>query len=155
MEIFNKKSNAPALRNSVFDWMSKPMLFNAVWEDFFNQPRNFAERVANFVPAIDVAEKEDGLLITAELPGLEDKDVEVFLDSDVLTIKGHKSQKREEKDAKRTYFESSYGSFARSVRLPYEVDPERVEAKLKQGILSVTLQKTPESNSRSRRIQLT
>lgn len=108
------------------------------------------------VPKIDVKETEKGIEVSAELPGVDEKDIELELDDDVLTIKGEKKLEKEEKDEKTGYhlMERSYGSFARSIRLPYAVKPEAVKAEFDKGVLKVTCSKPAEAIAASKKIQI-
>jgi HSP20 family protein len=105
-------------------------------------------------PSIDVKETEAAVEITAELPGVDEKDVEVHLAEGVLTIRGEKKSERESKDEKAGYHltERSYGSFSRSFELPYPVEPDKVSASFERGVLKVTLPKPPEAEKRARKI---
>lgn len=105
-------------------------------------------------PEIDVSEAEDSIEICAELPGVEEKDLEVAIEEDVLTIRGEKKLERDEKKESFHLMERSHGRFACSVRLPYEIDPEKAEASFKNGVLSVTLQKPAEERQKTRRIEV-
>jgi len=97
------------------------------------------------VPAVDVTENGASFKITAELPGLVEKDVEVKVSGDMLTLKGEKRQEREEKDESHHLRERSYGSFERSFRLPPSVDREKISADFSKGVLTVTLPKSMEA----------
>ncbi len=107
-------------------------------------------------PKIDVKETGNGIEVSAELPGVDEKDIELELDDDVLTIKGEKKLEKEEKDEKTGYhlMERSYGSFARSIRLPYAVKSEAVTAAFDKGVLKVTCPKPAEIAATSKRIQI-
>ncbi len=110
--------------------------------------------VGSFVNAqMNVSETAKEIRITAELPGVTEQDIDVSLDDDVLTIRGEK--KFERRDEKETYHfvERSYGTFQRSLRLPFSVDPEQVRANFENGVLTVTLPKMGQPE-RSRRIQV-
>jgi HSP20 family protein len=105
-------------------------------------------------PVVDVVEKEKEYQISAELPGLEEKDVEVSVADDMLTIKGEKKEEKEEK-AKNYYLsERRYGAFQRSFQLPPGVDAEKIEAKFQKGVLTVTLPKTPEAQKKEKKIEI-
>jgi HSP20 family protein len=111
-------------------------------------------RVGNFVNAsMNVSEKENEIRITAELPGVTEQDIDVSLDDDVLTIRGEKKFERTDDKENFHFVERSYGTFQRSLRLPYPVDPERVQASFENGVLTVTVPKTGQQE-RSRRIQV-
>ncbi|HBK08690.1 MAG TPA: molecular chaperone Hsp20 [Acetobacteraceae bacterium] len=92
-------------------------------------------------PAVDITENEAAFTLTAEVPGMTDKEVQVSLSGDTLMITGEKRQEREEKNENRYLAERSYGSFQRSFVLPDSVDPEKVAASFANGVLSVTLPK--------------
>jgi len=113
-------------------------------EDFFPR-RVLSERMfeARF-PVLDVEDAGDAIKVTAELPGIEPKDVKVELHGDVLTIRGEKKEEHEERDEKRRFYfrERVFGSFSRAVQLPEEVDPESVEATFEHGLLTVMLKKS-------------
>jgi HSP20 family protein len=100
------------------------------------------------MPKIDVAETEKDIQITAELPGLEAKEVELSVSGDVLTIRGEKKAEKEEKNKNFHLVERSYGSFARAVPLPAEVNADRIEAMMDKGILKITLPKAPEAQTK-------
>ncbi len=102
-------------------------------------------------PAVDFAETDQGYRITAELPGMEGKDVEVGVSDDILTIKG---EKREEKDESRKGYrlsERSYGMFQRSFALPAGVDAAKISAEFAKGVLAVTLPKTEQARQKKAR----
>jgi HSP20 family protein len=99
--------------------------------------------------------KDNAFEITAELPGLEAKNIELNLTDDVLTIKGEKKEEKEEKTKDRYVSERRYGSFRRSVQLPSSVDASKIEANCKSGVLTVTLPKTAEAQKKQTVIPIT
>ena len=103
-------------------------------------------------PAVDVAERDDAYEITAELPGMDEKDIDLTVAEGMLTIKGEKTEEKEEK--KKDYYvsERRYGSFQRSFRLPDGVDPDKIEAAFNKGVLTITLPKTPEAQKAKKKI---
>ncbi|HUL09711.1 MAG TPA: Hsp20/alpha crystallin family protein [Candidatus Acidoferrum sp.] len=105
-------------------------------------------------PVVDVVEKEAEYQISAELPGLEEKDVEVGVADDVLTIKGEKKEEKEEKTKNYHLSERRYGAFQRSFQLPSGVAKDRIEARFQKGVLTVTLPKTPEAQKREQKIEI-
>jgi HSP20 family protein len=105
-------------------------------------------------PAADVVEGEREYRITAELPGMSEKDLEISLGGDVLTVKGEKKEEREEQGGNRYVAERRFGSFQRSFRLPEDADPDRIEAGFKNGVLTVTLPKRPEAQAQRRKIEV-
>jgi HSP20 family protein len=96
-------------------------------------------------PSVDIRENDKEIVVEAELPGLEEKDVQLSLRDGVLSIKGEKRSEREEKKDDYHLTERSYGSFQRSFRVPDSVDEEKISAGLEKGVLRVTLPKKPES----------
>ncbi|PWJ84099.1 HSP20 family protein [Pseudaminobacter salicylatoxidans] len=93
------------------------------------------------VPQINVSETENEVHITAELPGVAEKDVEVMLDGDVLTIRGEKKMEKKEDRENYHFVERSFGQFQRSIRVPHSINPEQVHAHVVDGVLSITLPK--------------
>ncbi len=107
------------------------------------------------VPRLDVSESDDAVEITAELPGVGEDEVDVSVSANILTLKGEKSAKKEEKKKDFHVVERSYGSFARSIPLSFDIDPDAVEAKFADGILAITIRKPPEIAARTRKISVT
>jgi len=164
-----KKAPAPAPREAAPDvWRSFRKEMDRLFDRFdtgFRMPslRRFFETepfgreegVFGFgVPAVDVAEDEKSYTISAELPGLDEKNIEVALSGDLLTLKGEKRQEREEKEKNYYLSERSYGSFQRSFRLPDGVDPEKIAAKFAKGVLTVTLPKTEAAQKQQKKIEV-
>jgi HSP20 family protein len=110
--------------------------------------------VGTFVnTSMNVSETEKEIRITAELPGVTEQDIDVSLDDDVLTIRGEKKFERTDDKENFHFVERSYGTFQRSLRLPFPVDPEQVQASFENGVLTVTVPKIGRQE-RSRRIQV-
>jgi HSP20 family protein len=105
-------------------------------------------------PVVDVVEKEKEYQISAELPGLDEKDVEVGVADDMLTIKGEKKEEKEEKAKNYYVSERRYGAFQRSFQLPSGVDAEKIEANFQKGVLTVILPKTPEAQKKEKKIAI-
>ena len=105
---------------------------------------------------IDVAESKDAIEVTAELPGVDEKDVDVTLADDVLTIRGEKKSEREERDKEKNWHvvERSYGSFSRAIPLPFEADPTKVEAKFDNGVLRIHLPKPEDVTKKEQKIEI-
>jgi HSP20 family protein len=124
---------------------------------FYRDVDNLWHRDAAFpvTPALDIVEKDSAFEITAELPGLDAKNIELSVSDDVLTIKGEKNEEREEKTKDRYVSERRYGSFRRSVQLPSSVDANKIEANYKSGILTVTLPKSAEAKKKQTAIPIT
>ena len=107
-------------------------------------------------PKIDVAESKDAIEVTAELPGVDEKDVDVTLANDVLTIRGEKKTERDEQDKDRNWrvVERSFGSFTRAIPLPFDPDATKVEAKFDKGVLRIRLPKPAEVAKKQQRIEI-
>lgn len=103
--------------------------------------RNIPGLVTMAMPSMDISESDNVIEITAELPGLEKKDVELNVTDTLLTIRGEKKNEREETNKDYHLVERSYGSFSRSVELPAGVKPEDISAEIAKGVLKVTVQK--------------
>lgn len=104
--------------------------------------RPMAAAAGRWAPALDVTEDDGSWVLTVELPGAKREDVSIEVHDDLLTIRGEKKCEREEKDEKRHYVERSYGSFSRSLRLPAQVDADRIRATFQNGVLTVEVPKT-------------
>jgi HSP20 family protein len=131
----------------------------ADWRPFFaplfgREGRNLLEDVwgrtaaGRLAPSVDISEDDGNYVVTAELPGTKREDVTVELEEDVLTIRGEKRNEREEKKEKRRLVERSYGTFSRSFTLPANADAEKISASFKDGVLTVTIGKRPETKPR-------
>lgn len=106
------------------------------------------------VPAVDVTEGEKDFKVTAELPGLEEKDIDVSVSNHTLTIKGEKSYEKEEKNKDHHMSERAYGSFQRSFTLPDDVEVDKIAAELAKGVLTVTLPKTAAAQKPAKKIEV-
>jgi HSP20 family protein len=106
------------------------------------------------MPAVDVVESEKEYEITADLPGLDEKNIEVKVTDGVLTMKGERQEEKEEK--KKDYYlqERSFGSFQRSFELPESVDADKIEASFKKGVLTVKLPKKAEAQKPAKKIEV-
>ena len=107
-----------------------------------------------FTPSFDVSETDEDIIVKAELPGVDPKEVEVNLTGSTLTVKGEKKEEREEKTENMHRIERSFGSFSRSVTLPCEVKEDKIEATFKDGVLNLKLPKAESSKKRSIKIDI-
>jgi HSP20 family protein len=126
---------------------------NRLFDDVFSRfdvPTAFGRGPAMAWPSIEVIPSDKDVKVTAELPGLEEKDVEVLVDDDVLTIRGEK--KAETEDKERGFSERYYGHFERSIRLPFEVKEDKAEASFENSVLTLTLPKSPKAQEKVKRI---
>ncbi|MEJ6780980.1 Hsp20/alpha crystallin family protein [Aminobacter sp. Piv2-1] len=103
-------------------------------------------------PNVEVSDGEKEIRVTAEVPGLEEKDIEVLLEDGVLTLKGEKRSETEDKD--RQFSERFYGRFERRIPLGYEVEDDKVSANFKNGVLTVALPKTERAQAKAKRIAI-
>ncbi len=110
---------------------------------------------ADLVPSTDVVENDKEIQITAELPGLEEKDVQINLADSVLTIKGEKRAEKEEKNSNFRLVERSFGSFSRLIELPAGVDAGAVKASISKGVLTVVIPKPAPAQSKKIEIKST
>lgn len=106
-------------------------------------------------PAMDLVESDGGFRVTAELPGLAPENVEVKLSDGMITIRGEKSESREETEEECHFSERRYGSFRRSFSLPAGVDADKITSSFSNGVLTVTLPKSAEAKEKERKIEVT
>ena len=106
----------------------------------------------DLMPRLDLVEDENGFRITAELPGMTDKDVQVSMSDHTLTISGEKKEEKETKDKQVYRSERAYGSFRRVVELPGEVDADKVNASFANGVLTIEMPKSKEAQEKVRQI---
>jgi HSP20 family protein len=150
-----EERKVPVKREEERSVLSFQQEMNRLFDEFFGgwgpAPfREFAEPWDAFSPRVDVVEGDKEITVSAELPGMDEKEIDVSLSHGVLTISGEKREKKEDKGKNYYRMERSYGSFRRSVPLPSEVDENRAEATFKKGILTITLPKTAEAQVRKR-----
>jgi len=105
-------------------------------------------------PALDVTEADDALEVTAELPGVNKEDVDISIVNGMLTIKGEKKAEKEDKQENAYMLERSYGSFSRSIPLPFELGTSEVDASFKDGVLKIRIPRPPEAKQEARKIEI-
>jgi len=110
-------------------------------DEFFSDFMTDDEDRSRFVPSVDIKEKKKSLVVKAEIPGMDAENINLTLEKDMLIISGERSEEKEEEDENYYRRETSYGSFRRSVRLPVEVEADKITADYKNGVLTVTLPK--------------
>jgi HSP20 family protein len=122
----------------------------SLFEEFFSDPFRAPLSRSNdrWLPAVDILEKEGNLILRAEIPGVEEKDIDLKLEGDVLTLKGEKKLQNEQERNDFRRMESFYGSFTRSFTLPETVDRDHIKAEFKNGILIITVPQKPEVKPR-------
>jgi HSP20 family protein len=112
-----------------------------------------AASLARWAPAVDVYETGDNILVKAELPGLDPKDVEVRLEDNTLFLRGERKLEKEVKEENYHRIERSYGSFSRSFTLPSPVDADKVSAEYKDGVLTLSMPKREEAKRKTIKIR--
>jgi len=129
-------------------------LFDNFWRNRNFSPAVFEGELAKFQPNINIAENDDAYVVSAELPGMDEKNIELELKGNSLVLKGEKKEEHEEKKRGRVYSERRYGSFYRQIPLPDEVKVEKVEAKFKNGVLNIELPKTEKAKTSHKQIEI-
>lgn len=147
------KKEVPVEREASALVPTAPSLFD-LFEDLrfrplTRSPFGFGEQ-GGFLPALDAKESDDEIRISVELPGLEEKDVEVSLKDDVLTIRGEKQKETKHEEGGAQWVERSFGSFRRAIPLPPDVESDAVKAHFKAGVLTISAPRTgkPEPSHR-------
>jgi|SRR4029079_19290365 HSP20 family protein len=143
--LMNLKSLLPighARSATASPFVSLQREIDRLFEDFTRGLPTFAGNGATaLVPSMDVSETDKEIEITAELPGLEEKDVQINLSDNFLTIRGEKRAEKEQKDKNYRLVERSYGSFERTLELPEGVSSDAIKANITKGVLKVTIPK--------------
>jgi HSP20 family protein len=153
------ETKTPALYRDSDPFVALHREVNRLFDDVFRGfdqfgrfPSLTASRTSWGWPNVEVSETDKEIRVTAELPGLEEKDVEVTLDDDVLTLRGEKRAETEDKE--RQFSERYYGHFERRIPLATEVDEDKVEARFKKGVLTITMPKSERAQTKTRRIAI-
>jgi HSP20 family protein len=132
---------------------------NRLFEEFFGGRslapwRGFAGDGQEFMPAVDIRETDDKVVVEAELPGVYPKEVDIRLEGDVLVISGERKHEREHKTKGFLRVERSFGRFERALELPHGCDPEKVEAAFKEGVLTIEIAKKEEAKRRTIQVKV-
>jgi HSP20 family protein len=156
IEVSKSRRPAPRSRGLFEDFRDE---MNRVFERFEAGWPHWSQAVTRWpgsamVPDLDVHENEKLFTIDVELPGVDEKDVSVTVNSGYLTIKGEKKSEHEEKKENYYLAERSFGSFERSLRLPEALDDTKIEAKFEKGVLKISAPKRPEAASTERKIEI-
>jgi len=151
------KSQLKKRENDIFSFQREiNRLFDEFFGDFGIMPfRSEDSMLETFVPSVNVSETDKEVVVSAELPGMDEKDVTVEVDDDILTLKGEKKMEIDEKGKGWHRVEHKYGSFHRSIQLPAGVDAAKAKANFKKGVLTVALPKLPEEQSKKKIIAIT
>lgn len=140
------------------DLMTLQERMNRMFDESFRGARAAGDDWAlggSWAPAVDIYEREGNIVLKAELPGIDSKDVDIRLENNVLTLRGERKYDNEVKQESYHRVERAYGSFSRSFTLPSVVDQEKIKAEYKDGILELTLPKREEAKPKQISIKVT
>jgi HSP20 family protein len=136
-----------------FEGMRKEM--DRLWGSLFEGGlKRGGNGEVQWIPSLDLSETKSDLVVNAELPGIDPKDVDISLNDGLLTIQGERKQEKEEKGEDFHHIERTYGSFSRSVRLPKEVKQDKINASFKNGVLKIVLPKSEEAKKKEIKIKV-
>lgn len=149
----------PAGRDADHPFYALQSQMNSLFDDFFSGLDTAPSLLSSggfdgFLPSIDVKESDKDFTIRAELPGVEEKDVEVTITRDTVTIKGEKKEEKEDKGKNYYYMERSYGSFNRSIPLGAETDADKAQANFKNGVLNIILPKIASAKAKGTKVSI-
>jgi HSP20 family protein len=125
-----------------------------LWDSFFERRPARVEEVSEWLPSLDVSETDSEYMVKVEVPGIDPKDIDISLMNNLLTIKGEKKHEKEEKEENYHLVERSYGSFTRTIRLPSQVQNDKINATYKNGVLKVVLPKTEEAKKKEIKVKV-
>ena len=138
------------------DLVSAQRDFDRLFREAFSPQLGETElSTRSWAPPVDIFETEDAIVLKAELPGVDPKDVEVRVEDNNLYLKGERNYEKEVKEQNYHRIERSYGSFARSFSLPNSIDAEKVKAEYKDGLLTLTMPKREETKPKTIKIDVT
>jgi HSP20 family protein len=128
---------------------------NRLFRESYNEPgRDESLVTSGFAPAVDVYEDEHNVTLKIEVPGIEEKDIDIRVESNLLTVHGERKIEKEEKEENYRRVERQYGSFTRTFTLPNTVDTENVQANYDKGVLKVTLPKKAEAKPKQIKVNV-
>ncbi|HWK61575.1 MAG TPA: Hsp20/alpha crystallin family protein [Eoetvoesiella sp.] len=155
----SRRSPASAPQNSTeHPFFSLQRDVNRLFDDMFKgfdigfPSESLAGTFSGSWPRVEVLDGDQAVHVAAELPGMEEKDIEILLEDDVLTLRGEKRSQNE--DAARQFSERFYGKFERRIRLGYDIDEDKIQANFKNGVLNIVLPKDQAAQSRVKHIAL-
>jgi len=154
---WKSRTTAPFLRSSAGDELASfQREMNSLMNSFFSRGEMMPSQsfATSFYPAIDLKEKDNKYLLDADLPGMNDSDIEIDFHDNILTIKGEKKSEKETRDADYVCVERSSGSFRRDIYLSEEVDASSIKADLKEGVLHVELAKKEPGKTSHKKIPI-
>lgn len=146
-----RHSSVPALTGGIEDF---DRLFDKFFSNALGQFTGGGSSLADTALRMDISETEDGYLLKADLPGVDEKDIDITIEDGVLTVSGERSEEKEEEGRTFHRIERSWGSFKRSLSLPADADENAIDAQIKNGILEIEIGKTEESQSQAKRIEV-
>ncbi len=156
-KTLEKTGKAPVARQDapagwLFDWHRD---FDRMFDDFMGGlPTLFRRDMPVMTPTMNLAESEAAYEVTLDLPGLDEKEVEITLKDGLLVVKGEKKTEHEEKDKTFHLVERGYGAFSRVIRVPGTVEEENITARFDKGVLTITLPRTREAVKEARKIEV-
>ena len=127
---------------------------NRLFQDSFGQGREEALTTSSFAPAVDVYEDEHNITLKIEVPGIDEKDIDIRVENNLLTVHGERKFEKEEKEENYRRVERQYGSFTRSFNLPTTVDAENISADYDRGVLKVKLVKKAEAKPKQIKVNV-
>ena len=135
--------------------MVEKTALSSFWPSFYEPFRSFGTRLSEWLaPASEASSDDKSYRIAIELPGVEEKDIDVTFDDGMVTVKGEKKESREEKGDTWYFSERQFGSFSRSFRLPADADQNSVNAELKDGVLTLTVARTAPESAKARKVPI-
>ncbi|MCB0353564.1 MAG: Hsp20/alpha crystallin family protein [Bdellovibrionales bacterium] len=150
-----RRTSLPTSREGdIFSLFQRDM--DRMMSDFFSgfSPSRVNEGGIAFSPSINVEEEKDKIVVSAELPGMSQSDIDVQLEKDHVVLRGEKKFERKDESNGRSYYESSYGSFQRVIPLHVSIDEDKVDATLKDGVLKLVLPKSEGERSQPKRVSI-
>lgn len=155
---FKKKGQLAVRQANEQPFFALQHRMNRMFDDFFRgfdiEPFGEFEKQATFMPQINISEDEKEIVVTADLPGIDEKDLDISITKDVLTIKGEKKTETEDKKKNYHRIERSYGSFSRSIAMPEGIEEGKIEAELKKGVLKILIPKSAAAQPQQKKINI-
>jgi HSP20 family protein len=152
-----RRGLSPARSEGERSFYSLQRDMNRLFDEIFCEPTTFGRlesRWDGFSPSIDARETDKEVIVKAELPGIDEKDIDVSVAEDCLTIRGEKKEEKERKDDGYYHVERSYGAFHREIPLPAGVDTKDVYAGFKNGVLTVKMKKTESAEDKRKKVTI-
>ena len=136
-------SYLPRLRSKSESIRTRDSIFDDLFNELYSLPTSFLSKSGmDLSPRIDISETDNEYKIEAELPGINQKEIDVKIDNNILTIKGKKEDVKEEKEKNYHLRERYYGAFQRSISLPNNIEPEKIKARFENGVLNISIPKS-------------